>query len=173
MFSRPSAKYISHLHLRTASLKSQGIPLVPFEGSRSSDLDLFSVYETEHQLDDDPGGTFDGPDKFQIIDMNTTEQASTSLPPPALQRRSSQLLTHKDGEDDVTTIARLKKHLLAEVDGELSTAPLSAYCFMTGFMCVNCTLCPPRVSSFFFSDAVTFSAIFVWCAFQTGNSVQV
>ena len=25
----------------------------------------------------------------------------------------------------------------------------------------------------FHSDVVSFSAIFVWCAFQTGNSVQV
>jgi len=34
--------------------------------------------------------------------------------------------------------------------------PLAAYCFMTGWI-----------------DAVSFSAIFVWCAFQTGNSVQL
>ncbi|KAG1845589.1 hypothetical protein C8R48DRAFT_617092 [Suillus tomentosus] len=53
-------------------------------------------------------------------------------------------------------MVRLKKHLLAEVDGDQSTAPLSMYCFMTGLI-----------------DSVTFSAIFVWCAFQTGNSLQL
>ncbi|KAI0305332.1 hypothetical protein B0F90DRAFT_1815561 [Multifurca ochricompacta] len=45
---------------------------------------------------------------------------------------------------------------MTEVDPELSTIPLAAYCFMTGWI-----------------DAVSFSAIFVWCAFQTGNSVQL
>ncbi|KAI0257789.1 hypothetical protein BC834DRAFT_946187 [Gloeopeniophorella convolvens] len=45
---------------------------------------------------------------------------------------------------------------MADVDPELSTIPLAAYCFMTGWI-----------------DAVSFSAIFVWCAFQTGNSVQL
>ncbi|KAI0249750.1 hypothetical protein BJV78DRAFT_1276033 [Lactifluus subvellereus] len=45
---------------------------------------------------------------------------------------------------------------MTEVDPELSTFPLAAYCFMTGWI-----------------DAVSFSAIFVWCAFQTGNSVQL
>jgi len=46
--------------------------------------------------------------------------------------------------------------LKSEVDPELSAIPLTAYCFMTGWI-----------------DAVCFSAIFVWCAFQTGNSLQL
>lgn len=45
---------------------------------------------------------------------------------------------------------------MQDVDGERSTFPLAAYCFMTGFI-----------------DSVCFSAIFVWCAFQTGNTVQL
>ncbi|THH23279.1 hypothetical protein EUX98_g7897 [Antrodiella citrinella] len=49
-----------------------------------------------------------------------------------------------------------KSHLLDEVDPERSTFPLAAYCFMTGFI-----------------DAVSFTAVFVWCGFQTGNSVQL
>ncbi|KAF8841085.1 hypothetical protein BDN67DRAFT_902103 [Paxillus ammoniavirescens] len=50
----------------------------------------------------------------------------------------------------------IKQFLMEEVDGAEASAPLTAYCFMTGFI-----------------DAVCFSAIFVWCAFQTGNSVQL
>ncbi|OAX43146.1 hypothetical protein K503DRAFT_821196 [Rhizopogon vinicolor AM-OR11-026] len=150
---------IGQLHQRTTSFKSQGIPLIPYGGSHSPDLDPFSVCENESELDDNPGGTFVDPNTFQVIDMNAQDQASATLPPPVLQRTSSQSSTHKDrrdGEGDSTTISRLKKHLFAEVDGEQSTAPLSAYCFMTGFI-----------------DSVTFSAIFVWCAFQTGNTVQL
>lgn len=49
-----------------------------------------------------------------------------------------------------------KEHLMSDVDGERSTFPLAAYCFMTGFI-----------------DVVCFSAVFVWCAFQTGNTVQL
>lgn len=145
--TRLSLSTFGQLHHRTASLKSQGIPLLPLEGSYPSDLDLFSVSENENEpeLDDDPGGTFDDPNTFQVIDMNAQDQASTTLPPPALQRRFSQSSTRKDGEDDSTTIARLKKHLFAEVDGEQSTAPLSAYCFMTGFMCVYHTFYSLRV----------------------------
>jgi len=45
---------------------------------------------------------------------------------------------------------------MTEVDPERSTIPLAAYCLVTGWI-----------------DAVSFSAIFVWCAFQTGNSLQL
>lgn len=45
---------------------------------------------------------------------------------------------------------------MSEVDPERSTLPLAAYCFMTGYI-----------------DTISFSAIFVWCGFQTGNSVQL
>ncbi|KAI9508096.1 hypothetical protein F5148DRAFT_1299468 [Russula earlei] len=50
----------------------------------------------------------------------------------------------------------LRDFLMTQVDPELSTVPLAGYCFMTGWI-----------------DAISFSAIFVWCAFQTGNSVQL
>ncbi|KZT32176.1 hypothetical protein SISSUDRAFT_1055873 [Sistotremastrum suecicum HHB10207 ss-3] len=45
---------------------------------------------------------------------------------------------------------------MADVDPELSTFPLAMYCLMTGFM-----------------SAAPFTAIFVWCGFQTGNTVQL
>ncbi|KAF8317380.1 hypothetical protein DL93DRAFT_2077004 [Clavulina sp. PMI_390] len=43
---------------------------------------------------------------------------------------------------------------VVDVDG--STGVLAAYCFMTGFV-----------------DAVSFTACFIWCAFQTGNTIQL
>ncbi|KAF7338711.1 Aldedh domain-containing protein [Mycena sanguinolenta] len=48
------------------------------------------------------------------------------------------------------------QHLNTEVDPAQSTGPLSAFCFMTGFI-----------------DAISFSAVFVWCGFQTGNFAQL
>jgi hypothetical protein len=156
MFTRRSSvqgslsRTFGQLHQRTASLKSQGIPLIAYEG-HSSDFSLFSVSENDHEPqlddDDDPGGAFDDPDIFQIIDMSTQAEASTTLPPPALQRRSSQSSLRKERRDeDGTTMARLKEHLFAEVDGEQSSAPLSAFCFMTGFMCVDHTLFTSRLT---------------------------
>ncbi|EJU01174.1 hypothetical protein DACRYDRAFT_22933 [Dacryopinax primogenitus] len=44
----------------------------------------------------------------------------------------------------------------AEVDADYSTVPLSIFCFMTGYI-----------------DSLTFSACYIWCAFQTGNTVQL
>ncbi|VDC07416.1 unnamed protein product [Peniophora sp. CBMAI 1063] len=50
----------------------------------------------------------------------------------------------------------LGEYLMEEVDGMQATWQLTAYCFMTGWI-----------------DAISFSAVFVWCAFQTGNTLQL
>ncbi|KAG6910734.1 hypothetical protein DXG01_008266 [Tephrocybe rancida] len=47
-------------------------------------------------------------------------------------------------------------YLNSEVDPAQSTGPLAAFCFMTGYI-----------------DVISFSAIFVWCGFQTGNFAQL
>ncbi|TRM59612.1 hypothetical protein BD626DRAFT_436736 [Schizophyllum amplum] len=46
--------------------------------------------------------------------------------------------------------------LNGEVDPAECTGILAAFCFMTGFI-----------------DAISFSAVFVWCGFQTGNFIQL
>lgn len=148
-------------HQRTTSFKSLGIPLIPstYKGSLPSDLDIFSVSETddhdhEHEQEGVPD---DHPNIFEVVDMDATQDST--LPPPVVQNRFSQFSIggkRRDGDGEGGGVVRMKTHMLAEVDGEQATAPLTAYCFMTGFI-----------------DSVTFSAIFVWCAFQTGNSVQL
>ncbi|KAF8962279.1 hypothetical protein BDZ97DRAFT_1119657 [Flammula alnicola] len=50
----------------------------------------------------------------------------------------------------------LWQYLMTDVDPKLTTGPLAAYCFMTGYI-----------------DVISFSAIFVWCGFQTGNFAQL
>lgn len=45
---------------------------------------------------------------------------------------------------------------MTEIDPARCTLQCTAFCFMTGFI-----------------DAVSFTAIFVWCGFQTGNTVQL
>ena len=66
---------------------------------------------------------------------------------------------------------------MTEVDPDRSTIPLAAYCFMTGWMSVSLSLChnPVTIADTVpsHSDVVSFSAVFVWCAFQTGNTLQV
>lgn len=82
-----------------------------------------------------------------------------TLPPPAVQggpSGSSPSLYPGSKDTMFSRMAGLREFLMEEIDGSQAAAPLSAYCFMTGFI-----------------DAICFSAIFVWCAFQTGNSVQL
>ncbi|KAH8993610.1 hypothetical protein EDB86DRAFT_2928827 [Lactarius hatsudake] len=68
----------------------------------------------------------------------------------------------------------LRDFLMTEVDPDRSTIPLAAYCFMT-WMDVRLSLCHSLVAiaDTITSDVVSFSAVFVWCAFQTGNTLQL
>lgn len=43
---------------------------------------------------------------------------------------------HDLENNDSTTFTSLKKYIYTDVDGDRSTVPLCAYCFMTGFVCV-------------------------------------
>lgn len=71
----------------------------------------------------------------------------------------------------------LWNYLMTDVDSKETTGPLAAYCFMTGYMYVSS--CPAHEKIYnrscapIRSDVVSFSAIFVWCGFQTGNFAQV
>ncbi|CAA7268311.1 unnamed protein product [Cyclocybe aegerita] len=66
-------------------------------------------------------------------------------------------LHNKDLENSgPKSLMSLRKYLFADVDPNWTTAPLAMYCFMTGYC-----------------NAVCFSAIFVWCGFQTGNFAQL
>jgi len=80
-------------------------------------------------------------------------EAEAALPPPVSSSSSAALSLSPPWLD---TRGGLREFLLTEVDPDRSTLPLAAYCFMTGWI-----------------DVITFSAIFVWCAFQTGNSIQL
>lgn len=75
---------------------------------------------------------------------------------------------------DEPKLSTIWDHFMAEVDPALCTGPLTAYCFMTGFMFVkkNCILALPRNLTQNSSDVVSFSSIFVWCGFQSGNTAQ-
>ncbi|OAX43147.1 hypothetical protein K503DRAFT_862515 [Rhizopogon vinicolor AM-OR11-026] len=93
-----------------------------------------------------------------FIDMGITDKMSVESPLPVLQKKapwSSMRETMPDFNDE-GTMARFKKYLLAEVDEKRSTLPLAGYCFMTGII-----------------NAIIFSAIFIWCGSQTGNTVQL
>ncbi|KAJ7735100.1 hypothetical protein DFH07DRAFT_114569 [Mycena maculata] len=64
-------------------------------------------------------------------------------------------------KDEESATAKLSRptfwgYLNTEVDPAQSTGPLAAFCFMTGYI-----------------DAISFTAVFVWCGFQTGNFAQL
>lgn len=144
----PTIRHLHHLKITRVP------PLTPFKGPIASDLDLSSVSENEPELND--GG--DDPNIFKIVDMNTTQHSTSSmLPSAAIQNQFLQYSTgKKNPEDDASAMVTWKNYLFEEVDTEQSKVPLSVYCFMTGF-----------------TDAVTYSATFIWCAFQTGNSLRL
>jgi len=85
-----------------------------------------------------------------MTDKETREKSGSTTPEHAT-------LTNVDVERaSVSTPMRIWSYLLTDVDPIKSTIPLAAYCFMTGFI-----------------DSVSFTAIFVWCGFQTGNFLQL
>ncbi|KAF8706609.1 hypothetical protein RHS03_04662, partial [Rhizoctonia solani] len=51
--------------------------------------------------------------------------------------------------------AKMRKYLMNEVDTNIASFPLAAYCFMTGY-----------------SNSITYTACYVWSSFQTGNTIQ-
>ncbi|KAJ7089225.1 hypothetical protein B0H15DRAFT_908044 [Mycena belliarum] len=65
-------------------------------------------------------------------------------------------LLRKAQEVELPSRMSLRQYLWSEVDTDYVTAPLMAFCFMTGFI-----------------DAISFTAVFVWCGFQTGNFAQI
>ncbi|KAJ7928146.1 hypothetical protein B0H13DRAFT_1969591, partial [Mycena leptocephala] len=65
-------------------------------------------------------------------------------------------LLRKDPENGLPSRTSWRDFLRSEVDPDHATGPLAVFCFMTGFI-----------------DAISFTAIFVWCGFQTGNFAQL
>ncbi|KAJ7512464.1 hypothetical protein B0H11DRAFT_2346746 [Mycena galericulata] len=65
-------------------------------------------------------------------------------------------LLREVNEIGYSTRTSWRDFLSSNVDPDHSTGLLAFYCFMTGFI-----------------DAISFTAVFVWCGFQTGNFVQL
>lgn len=102
--------------------------------------------------------------------MNTL-QAAMDIERPGPKSESGD----HDGHDGPTS---WRAYLMENVDPARAMSPLASYCFMTGFMCVSFSSCgcwklKAYFCPFLHSDAISFSAVFVWCGFQTGNTVQV
>jgi hypothetical protein len=83
--------------------------------------------------------------------------ATENIMPSSSKSTSTAAVLKGDAEHvALKPTASLRSYLMADVDPAQTTAPLAAYCFMTGFI-----------------DVISFSAIFVWCGFQTGNFAQL
>lgn len=91
------------------------------------------------------------------IQMATTENIDPESTKEGTPSTSTAVISKADVEHAAPRqIVSLWSYLVTDVDPAQSTAPLAAYCFMTGYI-----------------DVVSFSAIFVWCGFQTGNFAQL
>ncbi|KAJ7154681.1 hypothetical protein C8R46DRAFT_441738 [Mycena filopes] len=76
--------------------------------------------------------------------------------PLAIVEPSSPLLRKDDDDHGFPSRTSWRDFLLSDIDSDYATGPLAVFCFMTGFI-----------------DAISFTAVFVWCAFQTGNFAQL
>lgn len=72
------------------------------------------------------------------------------------------------GDEQKSSMAsHLRRQLWKDVDPDQSSIPLTAYCFMTGFMCVQSSILLGHEANTGLRDAITFTAVSVWCGFQT------
>ncbi|EJD44874.1 hypothetical protein AURDEDRAFT_114228 [Auricularia subglabra TFB-10046 SS5] len=78
-------------------------------------------------------------------DVQEVKSSSDQLPPPATAQ-----------QEPLPMRFRVLEHLRADVDPERAAFPMIWFCFMTGYI-----------------DSISFSACFIWCAFQTGNTIQL
>ncbi|KAH9077920.1 hypothetical protein EDB83DRAFT_2346989 [Lactarius deliciosus] len=90
--------------------------------------------------------------------MSSAPQSSHAASAKAMEAALPAPVSSPTPSTTYSTLRRggLREFLMTEVDPDRSTIPLAAYCFMTGWI-----------------DVVSFSAVFVWCAFQTGNTLQL
>ncbi|KAJ3485293.1 hypothetical protein NLI96_g5072 [Meripilus lineatus] len=91
--------------------------------------------------------------------MSTTVGSKGLLPQPVSANGSEVSLPKPNNSSRLwvsPSTVFTKAHIMKDVDPERATLPMAAYCFMTGFI-----------------DSVSFTAVFIWCGFQTGNSVQL
>ncbi|KZP11461.1 hypothetical protein FIBSPDRAFT_922152 [Athelia psychrophila] len=155
----------SGLHQRSSSLKAQAIPLLTLDSESPSSF-LRSTASSNPASSSSVDGNLYHPitkvdpileelEEFENIDIQamSTTPGKRDSPMSNYDADQEQLsLESKPLTPPNNLLARLK----GEVDPTEATLPLTAYCFMTGFI-----------------DSVSFSAAFVWCGFQTGNGTQL
>jgi hypothetical protein len=129
----------STLHQRKPSSRSQGLPLVELTKSqsqahsaRSSSLTTVTLMATTSAYDDDKHRDKYEPDSKSEFHSPIAIEETHSAP-------MSRSTTRQDEEGKVMDVPQARgfwAYLNSSVDPDKSTGPLSAYCFMTGFMYV-------------------------------------
>ncbi|KAI6142641.1 hypothetical protein BKA82DRAFT_4189337 [Pisolithus tinctorius] len=168
-----SKKAWGWLHRRTESFKAQSESLIstrsrpvsylnPVQEDQQRDIgqDSSSPAQQPHEQDargsNVPTNIPHSSDPHSDMSSAPQTKEKDELPPPAVAQSRPRDSSDAEKGSYSPNMNSLRQFLMQEIDGSRASAPLTAYCFMTGFI-----------------DAVCFSAIFVWCAFQTGNSVQL
>lgn len=149
---------VARFHNRSGSLKAQGAPLISSRGPRPfSTATLDTVHESGSRpfstVTLDPVLEQEGNDE-QPRDIPSPSDRPTTIPvtaPASSNEKAAQLFVpitpennpppSKDNRDiesnDPSRMRSIKSFLMEELDTSQASAPLTAYCFMTGFMYVS------------------------------------
>jgi hypothetical protein len=130
-------------------------------------------------------------DKVQRSDSQVADKESAGLPttnPDSEKRKFNGVAESNQGsgaaqKEKVSRTWRIPmgeltwaEYMSQDIDPLQASGALSAFSFMTGYTCVPTYLHLLMFRIFFdgvLSDAISFSAVFVWCGFQTGNWTQL
>jgi len=121
---------VARFHKRTASFQAQGAPLIRSPGERP--FSTATLDPVQEQEDDQPATSVAVTATSEKInekpDSKVASKPDLSLAQAAADIESSNLLGMRS----------LRSFFMEEIDTAQAAAPLSAYCFMTGFMYVSC-----------------------------------
>jgi hypothetical protein len=130
---------VARFHRRTSSQA----PLLPVKGARPLGEPLTSLPENEggssnvDRAENTPRESEGSEPTNDSVHskMATATNSKTALPAPAVQNTPSTIREELFDEANGTLrMKKFKQFLMEEVDGAEASAPLTAYCFMTGFM---------------------------------------
>lgn len=117
---------VAAFHGRTPSLKAQRAPLVSSRPFSTATLDPVQEQETnDEQLDQIPETI-----NNHVVTMPAIRDEKAA--PPSVPNHNNSDIESNDS----SSMRSIRTVLMEEIDTAQASAPLSAYCFMTGFMCV-------------------------------------
>lgn len=113
---------VAAFHRRTPSVIAQSAPLISSDGPRPYNTATLEPIHEQDQPEDD--------------NFNSLEMKKASPPVPKLDPTQHHQ-HHPDIESNPSSMRTIRSVMMEEIDTAQASAPLTAYCFMTGFMYVS------------------------------------